>query len=371
MANDDYYNELGVSKTSSKDEIKKAYRELAKKYHPDISKEPNATEKFKKVSEAYAVLSDDAKKSQYDQFGKEGFQQKYSQEDIFRGFDVGDIFGDMFGGGDDVFNMFFGGGSKKRQKKGRDLLYELDLKFEEAVFGCTKEIQIEILDSCESCDGSGSKDGKFDVCKACNGVGQVRVNRRTPFGTFSQISTCGDCQGEGKSIKTKCSNCNGSGRASKVKKISIKVPAGVENSSRLRVTSEGEAGIRGSHPGDLYVNLRVKPSDIFQREENDLYLQVPLSFSQAALGDEINIPTLEKEVNINIPSGTQSNTKFRLKGKGVPHLDGYGRGDLFVIVNIITPNKISKEQKKLFEQLKKTEEKKSLLDKIKEFAKGK
>ena len=366
---EDYYKVLGVSKDASKDEIKKVYRELAKKYHPDISKEKDAAEKFKKVSEAYAVLSDDTKRSQYDQFGSSGFQQRYSQEDIFRGFNVNDIFGDMFGG-DDIFNMFFGGGSGRRQKKGRDLAYELSISFEEAVFGCTKEIEIETLDSCDKCDGSGSKDGKFDVCKECKGTGQVRVSKRTPFGIFTQVGMCSECSGEGKTTEHKCKECNGTGRVSKNKTVKVKIPAGVDNGSKLRVSRAGEAGIRGSVAGDLYVVLRVKQSDIFERGDNDLFLHVPISFSQAALGDEIKVPTLEKEIGIKINPGTQSGNKYRLSGKGVPYLDGYGKGDLYVIIDVITPKSISKEQKKLFEDLKKTEDKKSLLEKIKEFAKG-
>ncbi|MBS3152557.1 molecular chaperone DnaJ [Candidatus Woesearchaeota archaeon] len=366
---EDYYEVLGVSKNSSKEEIKKAYRELAKKYHPDISKEKDAAEKFKKVSEAYAVLSDDTKKSQYDQFGSTGFQQRYSQEDIFRGFDINDIFGDVFGD-DSPFNMFFGGGSRKRQNRGRDLAYELEIGFEDAVFGCTKEIEIETLDSCDSCNGTGSKDEKFDTCGQCKGTGQIRVSRRTPFGTFSQISTCNECSGEGKKILHKCKECNGTGRMVKNKTVKVKVPSGVDNGSKLRISRSGEAAVRGGIAGDLYIILKVKDSDIFERDENDLYLHVPISFSQAALSDEVKIPTLEKEVSIKIPSGAQSGTKFRLKGQGIPYLDGYGRGDLFVIIDVVTPKNLSKEQKKLFEELKKTEEKKSLLEKIKEFAKG-
>ncbi|MBI2148234.1 molecular chaperone DnaJ [Candidatus Woesearchaeota archaeon] len=365
---EDYYQTLGVNKSASKDEIKKSYRELAKKYHPDISKEKDANEKFKKISEAYAVLSDDTKKAQYDQFGSTGFQQRYSQEDIFRDFDFGDVFGDMFG--DDIFNMFFHGGGKRNQNRGRDLAYELEINFEDAIFGCTKDINIEILDSCDECKGTGSKDGKLDSCDECKGTGQIRLSRRTPFGVFSQVSTCNACGGEGKSILHKCKECNGTGRVTKNKNVKVKVPAGVGDGAKLRISRGGEAGVRGSSAGDLYVILKVKPSEIFEREENDLYLHVPISFSQAALGEDIKVPTLEKDVNIKIPNGTQSGTKFRLKGQGVPYLDGYGRGDLYVIIDVLTPKHLTKEQKKLFENLKKTEEKKSLIEKIKEFAKG-
>ncbi len=364
---EDYYQILGVSKSASKEDIKKSYRELAKKFHPDVNKDKDASEKFKKISEAYAVLSDDTKRTQYDQFGSTGFHQRYSQEDIFSGFDFNDVLGDVFGN-DDVFKMFFGG-RRKSDRRGRDLGYEMDISFEEAVFGCTKEIEIETLDSCDKCNGSGSKDSKYSVCDECNGAGQVRVSKRTPFGSFTSVGACSECNGEGKIIHDKCKNCNGTGRAAKRKKVKVKVPAGVDNKSRLRISRAGEAGFRGSTAGDLYVILNVKPSEIFEREDNDLFINVPISFSQAALGDEIKVPTLEKEINIKIPSGTQSGAKFRLSGKGVPYLDGYGKGDLYIIINVATPKHLSKEQKKLFEDLKKTEEKKSLLDKIKEFAK--
>jgi len=367
---EDYYEVLGLKKDASKEEIKKAYKTLAKKYHPDVNKESDSAEKFKKISEAYAVLSDDTKRPQYDQFGKEGFQNKYSQEDIFRNFDFNDIFGDIFSGDGSPFEMFFGGG-RKRQKRGRDLRYDIEIEFEEAIFGCTKEIEIKKLDICDTCDGTGSKDGKLEACKECNGTGQVRVSRRTPFGSFVQVTGCSACNGEGKTITHPCKECNGSGRAHKIKKLKINIPAGVDNESQLRVNKEGESGVRGSISGDLYIVIYVKESEIFEREENNIYLEVPISFSQAALGDEVKIPTLEKEVTLKIPSGTQPGDKFKLSGKGAPYVDGYGRGDQIVIVRVITPKSLNKEQKKLFEELKKNEDKKSLLDKIKEFAKGK
>lgn len=365
---EDYYNILGVSKNVGKEDLKKAYKDLAKKYHPDVNKDKGAEDKFKKISEAYAVLSDDVKRQQYDQFGSEGFHQRYSYEDIFRGFDIDDIFGDMFDGS--PFEMFFGGG-RKRQRRGRDLRYDLEISFEEATFGCTKEVEIKKLDSCDECNGSGSKDGKLDICNECDGTGQVRVSRRTPFGNLTQITTCNICNGEGKSIKNPCKKCEGSGRITKGKKIKINIPAGVDNESQLRVSRGGETGVRGSTTGDLYVVIHVKESEIFERDGYDIYLEVPISFSQAALGDEVKVPTLEKEVTFKIPAGTQPGTKFKLAGKGIPYLDGYGRGDEFVIARVVTPKSLSKEQKKLLEELKKTEEKKSLIDKIKEFAKGK
>ncbi len=365
---DDYYKLLGVSKNASKEEIKKAYKTLAKKYHPDVNKEKGAEDQFKKVSEAYAVLSDDNKKTQYDQFGSTGFQQRYSQEDIFRNFNTEDL-GDLFG--NNIFDMFFGGGQRRRHSgRGRDLRFDITLNFEEAVFGVTKEVEIEKLVSCSSCDGTGAEDGKVTTCPECEGTGEQHVSRRTPFGTFTQVGQCGECGGEGSIAKKECKECHGNGRKTEVRSIKIKIPAGVDTGSQLRVSKEGEAGVHGAPAGDLYVVIHVKSSDMFERQKYELYLDLPLSFSQAALGDEIKVPTLEKEVTLKIPAGTQSGTQFRLSGRGVPYLDGHGQGDLFVIARIQTPVSVSKEQRKLLEELKKLEEKKSLLDRIKDFAKA-
>ena len=366
---EDYYKILGIEKNSSKEDIKKAYKNLAKKFHPDLNKDSGAEEQFKKISEAYAVLSDDQKKSQYDQFGSEGFHQRYRQEDIFSGFDINDIFGDIFGG-DNPFESFFGGGRRRRQKRGNDLAYELEITFNEAAFGTTKEIHFEKLTECIKCNGTGSEDGELEECEECNGSGQVRISRRTPFGTLQQVATCSECNGEGKIISKKCKECNGNGRTLQKKQLKIKVPPGVDTGNRLRMNHEGEAGVRGNATGDLYILIRVQESDIFEREGNDIYLNVPITFSQAALGEEVKVPTLEKDISIKIHPGTQSGTRFRLKGEGVHYLDGYGRGDLFVIIDVLTPKHLSKEQRKIFEDLKKTEEKKSLIEKIKEFAKG-
>lgn len=361
----DYYEILKVSKNASKEEIKKAYKNLAKQYHPDLNKSKEAEEKFKKISEAYAVLNDDEKKAQYDQFGDAAFHQRYNQEDIFRNFDFEDVFGDFFGGGS-VFDMFFGGGNRRR-KKGNDLRYSLEINFEDAVFGAEKEIEFEKLEKCDKCDGAGGSG--IGICNKCEGTGSVKKVRRTPFGNFATISPCDKCSGEGKIFKKECSDCNGTGRIIKPKKIKIKIPAGVDNGSQLRIAREGEAGLKGSMPGDLYILIHVQESEIFRRKENDIYLDLPLSFSQAALGDEVKIPTLKGDVKLKIPAGTQSGTKFRLSGKGVAYFDGYGYGNQYIIINVITPKKLNKEQKKLFEQLKDLEDKKSLIDKIKEFAK--
>ena len=358
----DYYDTLGVSKTASTEEIKKVYKKLAKKYHPDISKEENAETKFKEVSEAYAVLSDEKKRKQYDTYGSEGFQQRYSQEDIFRGFGG---FEEMFGG--NIFDMFFGG-NRRQTNKGRDLATEIDITFEESAFGVTKEIKLKKFSQCKECAGTGAEDGKQTVCTQCSGTGQVRKAVRTPFGVMSTATHCNACGGLGKTAESPCTPCNSEGRIKETKNLKIKIPAGVQDGSQLRVPGEGEAGMRNSIPGDLYVRIFVQASDIFERKGNDLYLQLPITFSQAALGDEVKVPTLEKESKIKIKPGTQSGTHYRLKGKGIPYVDGYGTGDLFVIANVITPTKVSKEQKTLFNKLKKTEGKKSILEKIKEFA---
>lgn len=357
----DYYDILGVSKNASKEEIKKAYKTLAKKYHPDINKTKEGEERFKEVSEAYAVLSDEKKKQQYDQFGHAGFSQRYSQEDIFRDFDFKDIFGDFFG--DNVFDMFFGG---RRRTRGKDLRYDVTIDFEDAVFGCEKEIRFLKNIKCDDCEGEG---GELYVCSECGGNGQIRRSRSTPFGSFVQVTTCNRCHGEGKSIKKMCKACDGEGVVNRERRLKIKIPAGVDNGSQLRVAREGEAGPRGRY-GDLYVLIHVKESDVFERHGNDIYVNLPIGFSQAALGDVVNVPSLKGDVKLKIPAGVQSGTRFRLNGKGIAYLDGYGHGDQYVVVNVVTPKKVNKEQKRLFEKLKSFENKKSVLDKIKDFGKG-
>ncbi|HZX11980.1 MAG TPA: molecular chaperone DnaJ [Candidatus Nanoarchaeia archaeon] len=364
MAND-YYETLGVSKTAAKEEIKKAYKNLAKKYHPDVSKDAGAEEKFKKISEAYAVLGDDAKRAQYDQFGDATFHQRYSQEDIFRNFNFSG-FEDLFG--NDIFDMFFGGRGG-RQRQGRDLRYDLEISFKEAAFGMKKELTVEKLDPCEACEATGAEGGKLETCSSCSGTGQQQKVQRTPFGMFSQITTCKTCLGAGSAAAAPCRACRGEGRVGREKTITVTIPAGVDEGTQLRIRGEGEAGPHGARAGDLYVVLSVEDHELFRREGNDLFLEIPLMFSQAALGESVEVPTLEKEVVLKIPSGTQAGTRFRIAGKGVPHLHSSGRGDLYVIVNIVTPKRLSREQRMLFEELKKTEEKKTLLQRMKEFAK--
>lgn len=368
---DDYYEILGVKKNASEEEIKKSYKQLAKKYHPDLNKEKGAEAKFKEISEAYAVLSDKQKRQQYDTFGKEGFHQRYSTEDIFRGFDFRTIFGDEDFFGSSIFDMFFGGARRQQRRKGRDLRFKLDISFEEAVFGTQKEIKLRKAETCEVCDGTGAYKKELETCDTCKGSGQVRRAARTPFGSFMQVNTCPSCAGRGKYAKKSCNSCDGEGRVEILKKVKVNIPAGVDTGSTLRVSGEGEAGPHGASSGDLYITVEVEESDIFKRDGNDVYVEVPITFSQAALGCELKVPTLKKEVTVRIPPGTQSGTHVRLKHEGVPDIHGYGPGDLYVIVEVATPTKLSKEQKQLFEKLAKTEEKKSILEKIKEWTRGK
>lgn len=357
MRKRDYYDVLGVGRNASKDEIKKAYRRLAMQYHPDRNKSPDAGEKFKGISEAYGVLSDDAKRQQYDTFGHSGIGERYTQEDIFRGINFEDIFRDIgfgFGGVDSIFDIFFGGRRryKTEPRKGADLAYELEITLEEAASGASKKIDFYRTGVCSTCNGTGAKPGTSPkACPSCNGSGQISQTKRTPFGHFTNITTCSRCRGEGKIIEVPCSACRERGTVQIPRSISVKIPPGVEEGSRLRIAGEGEAGERGAQPGDLYVIMHIKPHEIFAREGDDIFCEVPITFSQAALGDEIQVPTLDGRAKIKIPAGTQSGTIFRLKGKGMQSMRGYGRGDEHARVIMRTPTKLTEEQKKLFKQL--------------------
>jgi len=356
MTKRDYYEILGISKTASLDEIKKAYKNLAKKYHPDISKDKGTEEKFKEISEAYAVLSDEKKKSQYDQFGHQGFDQRYTQEDIFRGFDF-NIFDEIFGessGFDNIFDMFFGGRSRNRQYRGSDLRYDLEISLKEAAFGIEKAITLEKELQCSSCKGTGAKDGILEECSKCDGSGQFTQTKRTPFGIFRTSTPCNKCQGSGQVIQDPCSECRGKGLLKKTKKIEVKIPAGIDTGTQLRLKGEGEA-IRNGVTGDLYVYLFVKKDNTFERRGNDIYTIIPITFSQAVLGGSVKVPTLEKEIEMKMPAGTQSDTLFRLKGKGIKHLHTNVIGDLYVEAKLVTPVKLSNKEKELFKQLSSTE----------------
>lgn len=352
MTKKDYYNVLGIPKTASKEEIKTAYKKLAKKYHPDISKDTSTEEKFKEVSEAYAVLSDDQKRAQYDQFGHAGFDQQFSQEDIFRNFDF-DIFRDSgFGNFDNIFDIFFGRGRGRTKRRGADLRYDLELTFEEAVFGTKKEIKIPKHEICSICNGSGAHDNEFENCSTCQGSGQVKKVSRTIFGAITQVTTCNKCRGKGKLIKEKCKTCKGQGIVERVKTINVKIPPGIDNGSHIRLAEEGE--LSEDHiPGDLYVVTHIIPHKTFQREGSDIYMEKKIPFSLATLGGKIEVPTIEGKASLKIPSGTLSHTLFRLKGEGIKKLRGFGKGDQFIRAIIDVPKKLSRKQKKALENFDK------------------
>jgi molecular chaperone DnaJ len=369
----DYYEVLGVVRTASEQEIKSAYRKMALQHHPDRNPgNSEAEETFKEAAEAYAVLSDPQKRAQYDRFGHAGVS---SGAGGFSGFDpnvfsdFSDILGDLFGFGD-----IFGGGGRRgggnRAQRGADLRYDLEINFEEAAFGTTTKIKVPRQQSCGECGGSGAQRGSSPTtCPTCNGYGQVRFQQ----GFFSIARTCSHCRGTGQVIKNPCSACRGHGRIEKEKALELKIPAGVDNLSKLRITNEGDAGVSGGPSGDLYVVLHVQEHEFFERREHDLFCHIPISFPQAALGASVKIPTLEKEEEtLEIPPGTQTGSTFRVKGRGISKRGGSARGDLYVSVNVVVPNRLTKEQKELlvkFADTIKTENKpiqKKILEKVRE-----
>lgn len=349
----DYYEILGVEKGADKKEIKKAYRKLAMKYHPDVNDNPESAEKFKEISEAYAVLSDENKRQTYDQFGHAGMGG-YSTEDIFRDINFDDIFrgfGFDFG---DIFDMFgFGGGRRRsRAEQGSDVYYDLKISLEDAVFGLEKDIEVSHKKTCPVCKGSRAEPGTNSrQCAQCGGTGQVQQINRTPFGQFVNVRPCPQCRGEGVIIDNPCHECRGKGIVRETSTIHINIPPGVEDGSRLRVAGEGDMGKRGGPPGDLYVLISVKPHKLFKRHGSDLIYEQPISFVQASLGDEIDIPTIgEGIVKLKIPPGTQSGTSFRIKGKGMPHLRWNGKGNLYVKTKVVVPKKLNSKQKEILRE---------------------
>lgn len=372
-SNKDYYEILGVSKTATQDEIKKAYRTLAKKYHPDINKEPGAEEKFKEINEAYETLSDEQKRAQYDRFGSAGAQ---GFNGFSGGFSQGGFSQGGFGGFEDIFNSFFGGGrqrSANQARSGEDIEKQMNISFEDAVYGATKKIRVSVDEACTACGGSGAY-SKNDIhtCPDCHGTGYILRRQQTIFGITQTQSVCPRCHGTGKEITKKCDVCNGTGHVRKTKDIELKIPEGIQSGMSLRLEGYGGAGVNGGPNGDLYITFNVLPHKTFKRNNNDIYLEVPITFSQAALGDQIEVPTMWESEKIKIPAGTQSGTVFKIKGKGVKNPKGLGRGDQYVTVKVTTPTNLSKEEIELFKSLDKVEklEKKSAWDNFKEAFKG-
>jgi molecular chaperone DnaJ len=347
----DYYKILGVDKTASQEEIKKAYRKLAHQCHPDKGGDEN---KFKEVCEAYQVLSNSGKRSQYDQFGSVfeggGFQGQpgwdFSSAQGFDFNDLGDIFGDMFG---------FGGAKRKKDmKRGRDIEVNVQIQLEDTFKGQEKEISLQKLVSCSRCQGKGGEPGtKIKECFSCRGTGQVQQIRRTIFGSFTHVGVCPECGGEGYRPEKPCNVCKGEGRVRETEKIKFFIPAGVDSRQIVKMEGKGEAGRRGGSPGDLYIRISVKKHPVFERRGDDVFTSVPVAFSQMALGGEVEVPTLEgRSIILKVPSGTESGKIFKVSGKGVPHFQGYGRGNMFVELSVKTPKKLSKKQKELLENLK-------------------
>lgn len=356
MAKRDYYEILGISRETPKDDIKSAYRKLALQYHPDRNKSPEAEEKFKEISEAYAVLSDDEKRKQYDSFGHEGIGARYSQEDIFRGGNFEDVFRDVgsgFGGFESIFESLFRHhpGYERAEQRGQDLQYDLEVTLEDVYKGKSIEIQVPRNEHCDLCQGTGAKPGTSSrECPKCHGSGQVELTKTTGFARFVQIMSCDRCRGRGSIIDTPCPRCSGTGIVKKTRNITVRIPPGIEDEQSLRLRGEGESSESGTNPGDLYVVVHVKPHRFFRRRGDALLYETSINIAQASLGGEIPIPTLNDQVKLKIPSGTQSGTVFKLKGKGLPSLSG-GKGDELVKVNVKIPANLTSRQKQLLREL--------------------
>lgn len=371
MSKRDYYDVLGVEKGASKQDIRKAYRKLAREYHPDVNKAEDAEDKFKEVKEAYEVLKDDQKRARYDQFGHAGAQSQ--------GFGGGGA--DFSGGFGDIFDMFFGGGQRQdpnAPRQGSDLQYTMTLTFEEAIFGKETEITVPQEENCSTCSGTGAKKGtKPETCTHCHGSGQLNVEQDTPFGRVVNRRTCNYCGGKGQTIKDPCTTCSGTGRVKKEVKIKVSIPAGIDEGQQIRIPNKGEAGINGGPAGDLFVVVQIRKHDVFVRDGDNIYLELPITFTQAALGDEIEAPTVHGNIKLKIPAGTQTGKTFRLKGKGVPNVRGYGQGDQHIQVRVVTPKKLTSRQKELLKEFHElssdeqlTDSEDSFFDKFKRAFKG-
>ncbi|MFQ6120747.1 MAG: molecular chaperone DnaJ [Methanosarcinales archaeon] len=368
MTKKDYYKILGVDKNASQEEIKKAFRHLARKYHPDVAGK-ESEEKFKEINEAFQVLNDPQKRAQYDQFGHAAFKpgdfagfRWPNFDDLFRDFGFGDIF--------DVFSGFRE--RTRAREQGADLKYDLEITLEEAFSGFSKKIEVPVFVICKSCEGTGAKHGSLKSCPECDGTGEIRRIQRSAFAQIVNIVTCNKCNGSGQIIEKPCEDCKGVGRIKKIKKIEVKIPRGVDNSSYLRITGQGEAGYNGGSPGDLYVVINVKPHPIFDRHENDLFCKTTISLGQAVFGSEIEIPTIKSKAKLKIPAGTQSHTVFRLKNQGMPDLHTNKRGDQLVKVVVKIPEKLDKNQKRLLKEFvkisgEKIKTTKGFFEKMKEY----
>jgi len=367
MAKRDYYEVLGVDKAADNDAIKKAYRTLAMKYHPDKNKDNKAAEeKFKEASEAYEVLSDKDKKALYDQHGHAGLEGAFGSG----GFSWSDFtrqgdFADIFGGFESIFDAFFGGGSRNRggsrgQAKGEDLKIEMSLTLKEIYEGVSKTIKINVKDSCQSCHGSGSKDGKTQNCSQCGGQGQVRQVRQSIFGHVQTIVACPSCRGEGKIVANKCTNCNGEGRTPQTRNVNVNIQKGVHEGQYIRIRGEGNAAARGGIKGDILVMIHEKEDNTLKREGANLYCEFPISFTQAALGDDILVPSINNKIKLKIPAGTQTGKVFKVSGQGMPEVNSSYVGDLYVMVRLMTPTNLSKEEIKILEQFREYDNKREL-----------
>lgn len=370
MAKRDYYEILGVPKDADEGAIKKAYRKLAMQFHPDKNPDnKEAEERFKEASEAYEILSDKEKRQLYDQYGHAGIENQFgaggfSWENFTQRSDLNDIFGDGFSS---IFESLFGGGfgggrgsSSRASNRGEDLQIELSLSLKEIATGTEKKIKIGTKEACDKCNGTGSADGQVETCSQCRGTGQVRQVRQSLFGQMQTVSECPSCRGEGKIIKSKCTKCYGEGRMGKVKEITVKIPAGVEENQYIRLRGQGNMGPRGGTRGDILVLIHEKQDDLFERHGNDILIEYPISVSQAVLGDEILVPTLTGKVKMKVPAGTQSGRLFRLKGQGIQGLNTYSKGDEIVKVVLVTPTKINKEETELYTRLREFDSKRDL-----------
>lgn len=375
MSKRDYYEVLGLSKDASEADIKKAYRKVAKECHPDLNPDDKeAEQRFKDASEAYEVLGNAEKKSQYDQYGHAGMNGQ-AGGGFGGGFSGAGGFGDIF---EDIFDMFGGGGSggSRRQgpTRGADIRVGMNITFEEAAFGLEREVEIERTEDCSTCSGTGAKPGTDKkTCEKCGGTGQMKFAQNTPFGQIVRTAACDECEGTGEKIESPCSSCHGTGREKKIKKLNVKIPAGVDNGSVISLKGEGEAGEKGGPRGDLYIYIEVEPHKTFERDGTNLYCEIPISFSQAALGADLKVPSLEGKLKYTIEAGTQTGTTFRMKGKGIASLRGGRKGDLFVRVKVNVPTKLNDKQKELIKELAKesgeetgSSKKKSIIEKVKD-----